>query len=38
MDAELVVRGPGGKAQFTSVFETDVLPLIDAAAAPAFRF
>jgi protein-L-isoaspartate(D-aspartate) O-methyltransferase len=38
MDAELVVRGPAGKAQFTSVFETDVLPLIDAAAAPAFRF
>ena len=38
MDAQLVVRDAGGRPQVTSVFDTHVLPLIDAAAAPAFRF
>jgi protein-L-isoaspartate(D-aspartate) O-methyltransferase len=38
MDAQLVVREPGGKAQVTSVLETDVLPMINAAAPPVFRF
>ena len=38
MDAQLVVRDAGGKPQVTSVFDTNVLPLIDTAAAPAFRF
>ena len=38
MDAQLVVRGAAGQPQVTSVFETHVLPLINAAAPPAFRF
>lgn len=38
MDARLVVREPEGGQQVTSVFETNVLPLINAKAPPAFRF
>ena len=38
MDAQLVVRDAAGKPQVTSVFDTNVLPLIDTAATPAFRF
>lgn len=38
MDAQLVIREPGGKARVTSVLETDVLPLLNAATPPAFRF
>jgi protein-L-isoaspartate(D-aspartate) O-methyltransferase len=38
MDARLVVREPDGSQKVTSVFETNVLPLINAAAPPPFRF
>lgn len=38
MDAELIVRGAGDKPQVTRLFETDVKPLINAPAPPAFRF
>ncbi|MEX2124419.1 MAG: protein-L-isoaspartate O-methyltransferase [Woeseia sp.] len=38
MDAQRVVRDSAGKPQVTSVFETNVLPLINAAAPPVFRF
>lgn len=38
MDAQLVVRDVSGEPQVTSEFETSVLPLIHAAAPPAFRF
>jgi protein-L-isoaspartate(D-aspartate) O-methyltransferase len=38
MDARLVVRESDGSPKVTSVFETNVLPLINAAAPPAFRF
>jgi hypothetical protein len=37
MDARLVVRESDGSQKVTSVFETNVLPLINAAAPP-FRF
>jgi protein-L-isoaspartate(D-aspartate) O-methyltransferase len=37
MDAQLVVRNSFGQPQVRSEFETDVLPLIDAVARPAFR-
>jgi hypothetical protein len=38
MDARLVVREADGRQKVTSVFETNVLPLINAATPPAFRF
>ena len=38
MDAQLIVRGPDDKPKVTYLFETNVLPLINAAAPPAFRF
>jgi protein-L-isoaspartate(D-aspartate) O-methyltransferase len=38
MDARLVVRESDGSQKVTSVFETNVLPLINAAAPPPFRF
>jgi protein-L-isoaspartate(D-aspartate) O-methyltransferase len=38
MDARLVVRESDGSQKVTSVFETNVLPLINAARPPAFRF
>ena len=38
MDAQLVVRGATGEPEVTSVFETAVLPLINAKTPPAFRF
>jgi protein-L-isoaspartate(D-aspartate) O-methyltransferase len=38
MDARLVTREADGTEKVTSVFETNVLPLINAAAPPAFRF
>lgn len=38
MEAELIVRGADDKPQVTRLFETDVKPLINAPAPPAFRF
>lgn len=38
MEAKLVVRRAAGAAEVTSLFETSVQPLINAAAPPAFRF
>jgi protein-L-isoaspartate(D-aspartate) O-methyltransferase len=38
MDARLVVRESDGSQKVTSVFETNVLPLINAARPPAFHF
>jgi protein-L-isoaspartate(D-aspartate) O-methyltransferase len=38
MDARLIVRESDGGQKVTSVFETNVLPLINAARPPAFRF
>lgn len=38
MDAELIVRGADDRPQVTRLFETDVKPLINAPAPPAFRF
>lgn len=38
MDARLVKRESDGAQKVTSVFETNVLPLINAATPPAFRF
>jgi protein-L-isoaspartate(D-aspartate) O-methyltransferase len=38
MDARLVVRESDGSQKVTSVFETNVLPLINAAAPSTFRF
>lgn len=38
MEAQLVVRDVTGVPQITSGFDTHVLPLINAAAPPAFRF
>lgn len=38
MDAELIVRGEDDKPRVTRLFETDVKPLINALAPPAFRF
>lgn len=38
MDARLVVRESDGGQRVTSVFETNVLPLVNAKAPPAFRF
>jgi protein-L-isoaspartate(D-aspartate) O-methyltransferase len=38
MDARLIVRESDGTQRVTSDFETNVLPLINAAGPPAFRF
>lgn len=38
MDAQLVVRGADDLPQVTTLFETNVLPLLHAAAPPAFHF
>lgn len=38
MDAEVIVRGADDKPQVTRLFETDVKPMINAPAPPAFRF
>lgn len=38
MQAELVVRGEDGGPQATALFETNVLPLVNAPTPPAFRF
>ncbi len=38
MEAQLVVREAGDRPQVTSLFETNVPPLINAPAPPAFRF
>jgi protein-L-isoaspartate(D-aspartate) O-methyltransferase len=38
MEAKLIVRDASGQPLVTSGFDTCVLPLIDAAARPAFRF
>jgi protein-L-isoaspartate(D-aspartate) O-methyltransferase len=38
MEAQLVVKGPAGEQQVTSVFETDVKPLINAKTPSAFHF
>lgn len=38
MDARLIVRESDGTRRVTSDFETNVLPLINAAGPPAFRF
>jgi protein-L-isoaspartate(D-aspartate) O-methyltransferase len=38
MDAQLVVRGSSGEQGATSVFDTNVKPLVNAKAPPAFRF
>jgi protein-L-isoaspartate(D-aspartate) O-methyltransferase len=38
MDARLVVRDAAGRPKVSSVFETNVLPLLNAAAPPAFHF
>ena len=38
MDARLITRESDGSQRVTSDFETNVLPLINAAAPPAFRF
>lgn len=38
MEARLVARGADGTLETTSLFETNVPPLLNAATAPAFRF
>jgi protein-L-isoaspartate(D-aspartate) O-methyltransferase len=38
MEAQLVVRGSSGEQVATSVFDTNVKPLVNAKAPPAFRF
>ncbi|HZD53406.1 MAG TPA: protein-L-isoaspartate O-methyltransferase [Woeseiaceae bacterium] len=38
MEAQLVVRGDDGRPRVTSLFETNVLPLVNAPSLPAFRF
>lgn len=38
MEARLVVRDPDGRPQVTTLFETNVPPLLNAAEPPAFRF
>ncbi|HEX2138637.1 MAG TPA: protein-L-isoaspartate O-methyltransferase [Woeseiaceae bacterium] len=38
MDARLIVRGADGSLETTSLFETNVPPLLNAPAPPAFRF
>ncbi|MEX2496125.1 MAG: protein-L-isoaspartate O-methyltransferase [Woeseia sp.] len=38
MDAQLITRGADGEPKVTYLFETNVLPLINATAPPVFRF
>jgi protein-L-isoaspartate(D-aspartate) O-methyltransferase len=38
MDAQLIVRGPDDKPKVSYLFETNIPPLMNAAAPPAFRF
>jgi protein-L-isoaspartate(D-aspartate) O-methyltransferase len=38
MEAQVVVRGADDRPRVTSLFETNVLPLLNAAAPPAFHF